>query len=61
MPWKETCAMDERKRFVNDWLTGNYTKSGLCAVYEISRPTGDKWIERALAEGMQPLRENWLR
>jgi len=26
-------------------------------VYEISRPTGDKWIERALAEGMQALAE----
>jgi len=57
MPWKETCAMDERKCFVNDWLTGTYTKTGLCAVYGISRPTGDKWIERALAEGTLALAE----
>src|SRR3981081_1544065 len=58
MPWKETSAMDERKRFVNDWLTGDYTKSGLCVVYGISRPTGDKWIERALAEGTLALAEH---
>jgi len=57
MPWKETCAMDERKRFVNDWLTGTFTKTGLCAFYGISRPTGDKWIERALAEGTLALAE----
>jgi transposase InsO family protein len=58
MPWKETCAMEERKRFVNDWLTGDFTKTQLCAAYGISRPTGDKWIDRAMTEGMQALAEH---
>lgn len=57
MPWKETCAMDQRKDFVNDWLTGEYTKTGLCEAYGISRPTGDKWIERALSKGLDELAE----
>jgi len=57
MPWKETCAMEERKRFVRDWLSGEFTKTGLCMAYAISRPTGDKWIERTMAEGILGLAE----
>ena len=49
MPWKETCAVDERIRFVQDW-TGSATRgvsmSHLCRVYGISRKTGYKWIKR---------------
>lgn len=51
MPWKETCTVDERKKFIMDWLTQAYSKSDLCRDYGISRPTGDKWIERFQAEG----------
>lgn len=51
MPWKETCAMDQRVRFIADWLSGEYTKSALCEAYGISRPTGDKWIARYAADG----------
>lgn len=57
MPWKETCAMDERKRFFEAWMTREYTKTRLCAMYGISRPTGDKWIERAMAEGAIHLKD----
>jgi putative transposase len=46
MPWKETCAMDQRLQFIGDWLDGQYTKTDLCEFYGISRPTGDKWIGR---------------
>ena len=45
MPWKETCAMDQRVQLIGDWLSGQYSKSDLCRYYGISRPTGDKWIE----------------
>lgn len=51
MPWKETSAMDERVKFIADWLSGDYGKSELCAVYGISRPTGYKWIKRYVEEG----------
>lgn len=51
MPWKETCVEDQRIRFIRDWLSGMYTKSALCRAYEMSRPTGDKWIGRCEAYG----------
>ncbi len=51
MPWKEMCPMDQRAEFVKLWLTENYTKVELCKRFEISRPTGDLWIRRFLAEG----------
>ncbi|MBL1219204.1 MAG: IS481 family transposase [Planctomycetes bacterium] len=57
MPWKETCAMDQRVQFIGDWLSDEYTKSALCAWYGISRPTGDKWIKRYEALGVVGLEE----
>lgn len=57
MPWKETCAMDQRVQFIADWLSGAYTKSALCQAYGISRPTGDKWIKRYESLGADGLKE----
>lgn len=57
MPWKETCAMNQRVQFVADWLSGDYTKRALCDGYGISRPTGDKWIKRYELFGVEGLNE----
>lgn len=57
MPWKETCAMDQRVQFIGDWLSGKHTKCALCEAYQISRPTADKWIVRYEAEGLDGLKE----
>ena len=57
MPWKETCAMDQRVQFVSDYLSGDYSKSALCDAYGISRPTGDKWLRRYEHEGVDGLKE----
>jgi transposase InsO family protein len=57
MPWKETCAMDQRVQFIADWLSGQYGKKALCEAYGISRPTGDKWINRYQALGPEGLEE----
>ena len=57
MPWKETCAMDQRVQFIGDLLSGQYSKSDLCRYYGISRPTGDKWIERYQRWGVEGLKE----
>jgi putative transposase len=46
MVWRETGIMDERVRFVADWLADEQTMSGLCAAYGISRKTGYKWLGR---------------
>jgi len=51
VPWKETCAMDERKIFIEDWLRGEYTMAELCRQYEITRKTGYKWVARFLEHG----------
>ena len=48
MPWKESSKPMLRKEFVEAVLNGKLTKSEACRQYEISRPTGDKWIARAL-------------
>lgn len=57
MPWKETCAMDQRVQFIADWLSGAFTKSALCRSYGISRPTGDKWIKRYEEAGVEGFME----
>jgi len=51
MPWKEKSPMNERTRFLSDYLSGHDTVSELCRRYDISRKTGYKWIGRYVAEG----------
>ena len=55
MPRKETCAMEERVAFVRAWWSGEFTMSELCRRFDVSRPTGYKWVERGEAEGCQGL------
>ena len=38
----ETNVLDERRRFVADVMTGQWSMSELCERYGISRPTGYK-------------------
>jgi putative transposase len=57
MPWKETCAMEERAAFLRAWLSGDFTMSELCRRFEVSRPTGYKWAYRGKAEGLPGLVE----
>ena len=55
MPWKETCLMDERIKFVGDCLKDEWSVAELCRYYGISRKTGYKWIERYQVCGMEGL------
>ena len=57
MPFEETKARHHKIRFMGDWLSGEYTKRLLCEFYQISGPTGDKWIERYRQEGAKGLHE----
>jgi len=57
MPWKETCAMDEKKAFVLAWRSGEFAMSELCRRFRISRPTGYALLKRAEQEGWQGLGE----
>ena len=57
MPWRESCAMDERVGFIADHRSGSWTMTELCERYEISRKTGYKWLERYRLEGAAGLQE----
>ena len=47
----ETNVVDERCQFVRDFASGHWSMSELCERYEVSRPTGYKWLARHRAEG----------
>jgi len=51
MPWRESCAMDERVNFISDHRSGMWTMTELCERYEVSRQTGYKWLDRYRLEG----------
>lgn len=46
MPWKETCVMDQKVQMISNWLSGEYGISELSRIYQVSRKTLYKWIER---------------
>ena len=57
MPWLETDPVTERKRFIIEWLSGEFTVAELCRRHEISRKTGYKWIARYEREGPEGLED----
>ena len=57
MPWKETCAMDEKVQIVSDWLKEEHTVTELGEYYQVSRKTIYKWIGRYQLRGIQGLQE----
>jgi transposase InsO family protein len=48
MAWEERTVEQMREEFVRRVLAQERSKAALCREYGISRPTGDKWIERFL-------------
>lgn len=53
MAWEERTVKEMREEFVRRVLAKEKSKAALCREYGISRPTGDKWLQR-FQEG-QPL------
>ena len=51
MPWRHTSPMDQNIQFIADDLRRTLSIPELCALYGVSRQTGDKWIERDLTSG----------
>jgi len=51
MPWKDTCALNERMRFVMEYDLGEESMAALCRAYGVSRKTGYKWIGRFAESG----------
>ena len=46
MPWTERTVMEMREEFVRRVQAKEKSKAALCREYNISRPTGDKWLQR---------------
>ena len=57
MPWRETYVMNEKVRFIEDWLSQRWNKTQLSIKYGISRPTVNKWISRFKEKGYLGLEE----
>ena len=57
MPWKQTCAAEERSAFVDAWLSNEFSFADLCARFGVSRPTGYEVIERFEQQGRAGLQE----
>jgi len=53
VPWKETCTMDERMKFIAYYLEHEWPLAALCREFGISRKTGYKWIGRYLEGGLE--------
>jgi putative transposase len=57
MGWKETCVMEERFKFIQEYQNEEDSFAELCRRYGVSRKTGYKWVERYGAEGLDGLRD----
>jgi len=49
----ETDPKKQRQHFYRDYASGQWSMSELCDRYQISRPTGYKWIDRLETEGLK--------
>jgi transposase InsO family protein len=54
--WKKTDEVQERERFIRDWLSGDWTMETLVGRYGISEKTGWKTVRRFAEEGKPGLR-----
>jgi len=57
MGWKETCVMEQRFQFVQEWRAEEWSFAALCRRYGVSRQTGYKWVSRYEAEGVEGLQD----
>ncbi len=57
MGWKGVTVMDQRIRFLSDYLEGLYPFTELCQHFGISRKTGYKWVGRYRDNGAEGLAE----
>lgn len=57
MPWRHMDAKSERVQFVRDARNDLMSFTELCALYQISRITGYKWVKRAEQSGLAFLDE----
>jgi putative transposase len=57
MPWKETCAMNQRMELIEQYWEEEFSVSELAWEYGVSRKTVHKWINRFKQKGAAGLEE----
>ena len=57
MPWSQTMPRDQRVQFIADYLRNSLSMTELCQLYQVSRKTGYKWVQRYLQRGPIGLEE----
>jgi putative transposase len=57
MPWKTASALEERTRFLVEYLEDQLSVAELCRRFGISRKTAHKWIDRHATTGLAGLQE----
>lgn len=57
MPWSQTSPMDQKTKFIADYLRGCFSITELCERFGVSRKTGYKLIDRYLRCGPAGLEE----
>ncbi len=57
MPWKVTCPMEERLRFISHYLKSELSMAVLCREFGISRKTGYKLVRRYREESVDGLKD----
>jgi transposase-like protein len=55
MSWKGVTVMDQRIRFIAEYLEGYFPFNELCIQFSISRKTGYKWVQRYENHGEEGL------
>jgi transposase len=53
----ETNSKKQRQHFYRDYASGQWSMSEVCDRYQISRPTGYKWIDRIEIEGLKAVED----
>ena len=49
----DTNPKKQRQQFYRDYVSGEWSMSELCERYQVSRPTGYKWIDRIEQAGIK--------
>jgi transposase-like protein len=53
----DTNPTKQRQQFYRDYASGQWSMSELCDRYQISRPTGYKWVDRIENEGLKAVKD----
>lgn len=57
MAWGEVKVSDQRKLFIDEYMTGEFSMAELCRQFSISRRIGYKWVNRYQEDGLEGLED----